>query len=82
MFLNPLSGYLTLGSRLHVGKIPNGHSFNFGPSSAESHSVLELVQMMSKSWNKVIWEDCSSNKEEFHEARFIEIKLRQSIRHA
>lgn len=71
--LEPLSGYLTLASKLDKSKVLNGNSFNFGPSVTENHSVLELVKMMGDSWEKVIWEDFSSNKEEFHESGLLKL---------
>jgi CDP-glucose 4,6-dehydratase len=49
--LEPLSGYLWLGSRLIAN--PEGHigeAFNFGPASDCSKPVLELVKEMQKSW--------------------------------
>ena len=59
--LEPLSGYLTLGSRLSLDPSLHGESFNFGPNSNQNYSVKELVIKMSKYWDKVKWEDASDN---------------------
>ena len=77
--LEPLSGYLTLASKLHTNKTLNGQSFNFGPSVTENHSVMDLVQMMGEYWDKVIWEDCSSNKEEFHESSLLKLNCDKAL---
>lgn len=77
--LEPLSGYLTLGSKLFREIVPSGHSFNFGPSITENHSVLDLVQMMGQSWDKVIYEDCSSIEEEFHEAGLLKLNCDKAL---
>lgn len=41
--LEPLSGYLALGKILSEDKSLNGQSFNFGPRSDNSHTVVELI---------------------------------------
>jgi CDP-glucose 4,6-dehydratase len=49
--LEPLSGYLWLGSRLMTN--PEGHvgePFNFGPAEDCTKSVMDLVKEMQKSW--------------------------------
>ncbi len=77
--LEPLSGYLSLGSKLYIDKNLNGHSFNFGPTIAENHSVLELVKIMGKSWSKVQWEDCSSNKKELFESSLLKLNCDKAL---
>jgi CDP-glucose 4,6-dehydratase len=54
--LEPLSGYLTLSLELLNNSKLHGESFNFGPNSGESFSVLDLVEEMSKYWSQVTWE--------------------------
>jgi CDP-glucose 4,6-dehydratase len=41
--LEPLSGYLALGSKLSQDKSLHGQSFNFGPQAENSHTVTELI---------------------------------------
>ncbi len=53
--LEPLSGYLLLGSKLYHNELLHGESFNFGPQIAENYSVLDLVNAMGEFWEKVKW---------------------------
>lgn len=53
--LEPLSGYLLLASELSQHALLHSEPFNFGPSSNENHSVLELVKEMAIHWEKVSW---------------------------
>lgn len=48
--LEPLSGYLTLGAKLHDSPTLCGESFNFGPRAEQSHTVLELLSDLSSYW--------------------------------
>jgi len=54
--LEPLSGYLLLGSELYLQnqKVKN-ESFNFGPESNVNKTVEQLLNEMSKSWSSVKW---------------------------
>jgi len=54
--LEPLSGYLSLAAALAVREELHGEPFNFGPPAQQNHSVLELVQEMSKHWDQVRWD--------------------------
>jgi CDP-glucose 4,6-dehydratase len=53
--LEPLSGYLTLAIALTKKNELHGEAFNFGPSQEQDKSVLDLVNEMSKHWEKVKW---------------------------
>ena len=48
--LEPLSGYLTTGQYLFENKKINGEAFNFGPSSEQIRTVLELSSELEKRW--------------------------------
>ncbi len=65
--LEPLSGYLHLGSQLLLkNEKINGKSFNFGPPSDTVQSVKELVDEAKKTWPDSSWnsgEDLLKNKE-------------------
>ncbi|MEL6561541.1 MAG: CDP-glucose 4,6-dehydratase [Bacteroidota bacterium] len=50
--LEPLSGYLTLGSKLKQSPDLNGQSFNFGPNPKIKHSVGDLVKSMATHWGQ------------------------------
>lgn len=53
--LEPLSGYLWLGSNLLANEYPglNGESFNFGPDPSSTYSVEELLIGLSQYWEGV-----------------------------
>ncbi len=57
--LEPLSGYLLLGAQLDMRPELHGETFNFGPPTQQNHTVLELVQNMSRYWEQVQWRDIS-----------------------
>ena len=49
--LEPLSGYLWLAARLmHDGTL-SGESFNFGPQAHQNHTVMHLIQALSRHWH-------------------------------
>lgn len=48
--LEPLSGYLTLGARLHADRSFSGESYNFGPLGEQNATVVELLKDLSKVW--------------------------------
>jgi len=49
--LEPVSGYLNLGQKLMETPSLHGESFNFGPKSEHSHTVVNLLQDLGKYWN-------------------------------
>ena len=51
--LEPLSGYLRVGQMLDENEIVNGDAFNFGPSSNQNRTVLELARCLEQKWGKV-----------------------------
>ena len=51
--LEALSGYLTLGWHLLLGKNEFANSWNFGPNNENNVSVLKLVEEAQKSWSKI-----------------------------
>lgn len=48
--LEPLSGYLLLGSNLYHGKSLNGEAFNFGPQSEQNRTVKEVIEELARLW--------------------------------
>ena len=48
--LEPISGYLTLGSQLYMHNKVHGEAFNFGPRAEQNRTVLELLNDLSLSW--------------------------------
>lgn len=53
--LEPLGGYLLLAAKLDSNLHLHGESFNFGPNDSKSHTVLDLVEEMGKSWPGSGW---------------------------
>ena len=49
--LEPLSGYLQLGSMLSGTSKLNGEPFNFGPKDAQNRTVLELIEELKLNWS-------------------------------
>ena len=54
--LEPICGYLRLGSEIYQNESLHGNAFNFGPNSNEDKSVLDIVKKMSEYWENVIWD--------------------------
>lgn len=48
--LEPLSGYLHLGSSLLNNDKLHGEAFNFGPKSEQNRNVVDLLSELSKYW--------------------------------
>ena len=54
--LEPLSGYLALGSALSRDVLSAfTNAWNFGPNMAQTYTVTELVEAMIQSWGKGTW---------------------------
>ncbi len=78
--LEPLSGYLALAMLLKSDSSLHGESFNFGPLSAEEHTVLELVNEMSIHWDKVTWETKGENEKKFHETNLLKLNCEKAFK--
>jgi CDP-glucose 4,6-dehydratase len=48
--LEPLSGYLQLGSFLDKSSELDGEPFNFGPKDSQNRTVLELIKALQANW--------------------------------
>ncbi len=77
--LEPLSGYLTLAAELYKKSELHGEPFNFGPSPHHNYTVLELVQEMSKHWNKVLWEDFSDPNVQPYESGLLKLNCDKAL---
>ena len=71
--LEPLGGYLLLGSKLYLDKSLNGESFNFGPNDTKNYSVKELIDEMSEFWSKASWQIPKTKKYAFNEANLLKL---------
>jgi CDP-glucose 4,6-dehydratase len=48
--LEPLSGYLALAASLYYSSELSGEALNFGPSSHQNNTVVDLIQELSRHW--------------------------------
>ena len=53
--LEPLNGYLKLGSHLYVSNKFHGHSFNFGPSFKKNYRVIDVMNEIKKNIPEAKW---------------------------
>ena len=70
--LEPLSGYLLLGQKLLEGKKEFAEAWNFGSSDDGVIPVLQMVQEMQKSWDKIDYQ-IDRNKNNPHEAGLLKL---------
>lgn len=80
--LEPLSGYLTLGSALYSGKLKGECSFNFGPSSEDDFSVGDLINNVA---GKIKSVDAKSlvrihGQIKFHEAKLLKLNCEMAFK--
>lgn len=78
--LEPLSGYLTLGSSMGRG-IPGlkGESFNFGPTADVNQPVSELINQMTKTWEGFEWEDTSDLSDSRKESTLLKLNCDKAL---
>lgn len=79
--LEPLSGYLQLGSELSRNPEWSGESFNFGPQAEYSHTVQEILEHMSERWH---FEDPReaykvTDNIKFHEAGLLKLNCDKAL---
>ena len=72
--LEPLGGYLLLGSLLNDDPIKFSQAYNFGPIPNDHLSVKVLVSEAIKSWGKGEWID-KSNAQNPHEAGLLKLDI-------
>jgi len=77
--LEPLGGYLMLASKLSQNSALHGEAFNFGPPAHQNHSVLSLVEEMSKHWQKVKWRNPSDDAESFYESGLLKLNCDKAL---
>jgi len=79
--LEPLNGYLNLAGELSQRSELHGEPFNFGPPAHQNHTVMELVQEMSKYWDKVCWEENFNNDEHPYESGLLKLNCDKALHH-
>jgi CDP-glucose 4,6-dehydratase len=76
--LEPLSGYLLLGTFMKDNPQKFSTAFNFGPIHNDHLKVRELLDISIKSWGSGIWED-HSNEQDPHEAGILMLDINKAI---
>jgi CDP-glucose 4,6-dehydratase len=76
--LEPIGGYLLLGSLLYQDLKLNGEAFNFGPNDEADHSVKDLISAMSVFWKNSMWKEHKNPKFNFKEARLLKLNCDKS----
>lgn len=81
--LEPLSGYLTLGAQLDQDDRLLGESYNFGPRSEQSRTVLDLLEDLSKQWKFKTFEEAYrvTDNIPFHEAGLLKLNCDKALFH-
>jgi CDP-glucose 4,6-dehydratase len=77
--LEPLSGYLWLGSQLSKfgRQLPDlASAFNFGPTLSSNRTVIELVNSILKIWHGQI--ECQVDPNAVHEAKLLNLAIDKS----
>ena len=77
--LEPLSGYLALGTELAENEGRHGEAYNFGPPANQNYSVRLLIDEMAKYWDYVRWNDISKSKEHLHEAGLLKLNCDKAL---
>jgi CDP-glucose 4,6-dehydratase len=77
--LEPLNGYLNLAIELHHSPKFHGEPFNFGPMQQNNHSVFDLVNLMSKYWEKVKWIDVSAQYGGPYESNLLKLNCDKAL---
>lgn len=80
--LEPISGYLALGSALANSPDLHCHSFNFGPRAEQNATVLELLKELSKYWPDLVEPafEVVENRP-FNEAGLLKLNCDKAIHH-
>jgi CDP-glucose 4,6-dehydratase len=78
--LEPLSGYLHLGSRLsESAQGLNGEAFNFGPDASVNHTVEELLTAMAQRWPEIQWKSPEGSELGGREAKLLKLNCDKSL---
>jgi len=77
--LEPLSGYLCLAESLYLNSKNHGEAYNFGPSADQNYPVSKLIDEMSKYWDKVKWNDVSTDDNHVHEAGLLKLNCDKAL---
>jgi CDP-glucose 4,6-dehydratase len=80
--LEPLSGYLWLGTRLMQSASGlDGEAFNFGPDAHVNQTVAELISEMAVRWPGVQWEVPKGFEKSGQEATLLKLSCDKALFH-
>ena len=80
--LEPLSGYLWLGTHLYQGNnTVKNESFNFGPQATVNQSVEVLIAQMAKHWEGVDWESIKKEEGDKPESTLLKLSCDKALHH-
>jgi CDP-glucose 4,6-dehydratase len=71
--LEPLSGYLMLGKKLLESDVTFSGAWNFGPEENQAMTVGEVLNLASKYWQKIRYEE--ENSVQLHEAGLLSLNI-------
>ncbi len=71
--LEPLGGYLLLGTKLFSSGIEYAGAWNFGPDYNSIVPVMVVVDRVVKEWGSGNWKDLSDVHREMHEANLLSL---------
>ncbi len=79
--LEPLSGYLTLGARLHEDRTLSGQCYNFGPLGEQNATVVELLNDLSEIWGPVEGQDAYDITDNipFDESKLLKLNIDKAL---
>ena len=76
--LEAISGYLFFALNLKKNKKLHGEAFNFGPNNAKNYTVVSVVKLMKKNWEKISWELDKKNKKFFYESSLLKLNCNKA----
>ena len=71
--LDPLAGYLLVGSLLWTQGQTYAGAWNLGPSAHSNITVKEVVEEIIKCWGQGSWSGDNDGAQKVHEARFLKL---------
>ena len=78
--LEPLSGYLSVATRLLQPDASFAEAWNFGPHHEDEQPVTRIADLICDAWGKPsFWSDVSEAGAELHEAHTLKIDFAQSV---
>jgi CDP-glucose 4,6-dehydratase len=78
--LEPLSGYLWLGSRLLSDANLDGEAFNFGPGNTQNKTVADLLESMTQRWDGARWDISPNSTLANREASLLKLSCDKALR--